>query len=287
MPYPAPPGPRMPYDRDGSAGVSYLGTPASPSSGIRSTSAGQLQAINAENGGGFNSGSIDSGNTATCVVIFPELRDIVGIYGPGGRGGAGRIYTSPDTTNGQDGTWTLRAFSSTFPGRTPVPTYYRQDIFTPTSALTGIKAVAYVGVFDGGFSSLHIYGKPSSGQNPDSLRMWQPVTDAELTGPLDFGDVPRGSISTMTFRVKNISGSHTANGPIGVTSETLYDAAPSLLPQFNLSADGGTTWASSLSLPSLAPGAISSVLTVRDSVNAGAALGPWALRLVASAASWS
>lgn len=286
MPYPAAPGKRMAYDRDGSAGGWWA-----TGSSIVSMSGADLQNLNNEASDNLNSPVSSSGpGTIAAFIIFPELRDIVGwfIRGSGQFGlTPANFQWSANTTTGLDGTWT-DITANWGPLSSSVNPDYRTSI--NTVSLTGVKGVRMLGTAASGSTilepfALHLYGGPSSGQNPDSLRIWQPVKNAEVTGVLDEGDIARGTSNTLTFRVHNQSGTKTAHS-VTISAEALTDASTSLLGQYLFSTDN-ITYASSLSLGDLGPGATTAVLYVRDNVDPAAALGPWAARIVASASSFS
>jgi hypothetical protein len=192
---------------------------------------------------------------------------------------------STNTTNGLDGTWTQVGPNVPVPSHPSVAPYYRDGIISATSL--GIKAlrIKLAGAL-GGFSTLHLYGNPSAGQNPNRLAIWHPTTDTHVTGPyFDWGDVPRSSSQDRTFRVKNLSPTLNAVG-IGLGLEALTDTAPSVPGQHTLSTDG-TTFTATISISDLAPGGISPVLTMRRVTPTNATLGTWAGRLFAQATSWS
>ncbi len=291
--YPAAPGQRMPYDRDGSVMTAWWGGQYPLIYGTAMSSINAEQPVNYPSGL-WSSGWYAGGGPVYVSTIFPELRDIAGLYIAAIFSVSFSDYltywTSTDTTTGMDGTWTQQT-TKVSPGATGYngsnPDAYRTDILSVS--WPGVKAVqAQFSSFGYGYQLLtwHLYGQPSAGQNPDSLRVWQPTTNAEVTGPLDFGDVTQGSIYTQQFRIANISSTYTANGPITISAETLYDANPSLIPQYNFSTNG-TSYSSSVTISSLAPGAVSSVLYVQGTISASAQLGPWALRILAIASSWT
>lgn len=286
--YPDAPGPRMAWDADGSvlvrnaAGVPTVLTLAN------------AQALNDEADTADVSGAANTINWYT--VIFPELRDIAGYFFSWG-GGANSFVTfagmgwSPDTTSGLDGTWnTVAGAVSATPVATSTPPTkptYRTSI--QTKALPGCKAVR-LGVQDnnafGPFArALHLYGAPSAAAG-NRLELWHPTLTQRL-GPadLDWGNAAQGSTAIRQFRVKNASASQTAN-TITVSLDALTDSSPTQVSQHSLSSDG-STFTGTLSLGNLAPGAISSILHLKRTQSATAALGLWSLRLKAVPVSWT
>lgn len=276
--YPDAPGLRMAYDRDGSVGA-------------RVSAGGSITALTGGNMATINDEDTDeigwTPSTDSLAILFPELRDIDGYaiswFSPDGSSPS-TIYTSVDTTNGFDGTWVSRGTFVNASLVAPIRT-------TQAVTWTGIKAVrihASGGSFGGSqhFQCVHLYGKPAAGENPDRLRWWQPVTDAEVTGPFfDLGDVPRGNTDIVQFRIKNNSATLTANS-IGISAEALTDTTPTNVGQHQFSTDG-VSYSSTINIGNLAPGALSGVLYMRRDTSASAVLSLWWTRFVATAASWT
>ncbi len=186
--------------------------------------------------------SFGAGHIVEIVVIFPELRDMIGFFvnldNNDNTNASNTLWdgvdTSTNTTSGTDGTWTnWAALSSNYTFRGAKPTT-RTNIITP-GTVTGIKGIRFGVQYNNDtewVNSFHLYGYPSTGQNPDSLRPWDPVLNQQADGTtLDFGDIARGTNATLTFRIKNVSSTLTANS-IGLTMEALTDSTPSLIGQF-------------------------------------------------------
>lgn len=282
--FPDVPGHRMPYDRDGSAFFSH----PEASSVVTEGSVGDAQAMNDESNSGYTNWGIFPNHRVG--VLFPELRDVVGFYVGRGAGILDTFQWSANTTSGYDGDWTTShaTFASDGPENFPVSPTYRTNIVA--ASITGAKAVKFrlhgaeVGV-GGWLYAFHLFGSIAAGQNPDRLRFWHPTLDQEVTGAyFDWGDVPRSSTATRTFRIKNNSATLTGNS-IVVGREALTDTAPTVVGQHELS--NGGAYATTQNIGALAPGVISSVLTVRRTTPADAALSTWALRLKAEAGSWT
>lgn len=276
--YPDVPGHRMAYDRDGSAGAIV-----ETSGGVTSLSGGDMVTINDEASGYVAM----SPSTKSLAIIFPELRDVVGyaaVYESTDGSAPSTVYTSVDTTNGYDGTWVNRG--------TFVNTTIGAGLRTIQSVTwSGIKAVRFHGAggnFGGSnrFLAIHVFGTPASGQNPNRLRLWHPTLDQEITGAyFDWGDVPRSTALTKQFRVKNNSSTLTANS-VALTREALTDTSPTNVSAHEFSTDG-VNYAGTVNIGNLAPGAISSVLTMRRTTPSTAVLSLWWARIVASASSWT
>lgn len=285
--YPDAPGPRMAWDADGSvlvrnaAGVPTVLTLAN------------AQALNDEADTGDLAGVNNAINWYT--VIFPELRDVAGYFFTWSGGNAtydtfNGMGWSPNTTNGLDGTWnTVAGAVSATPGidaPTTKPTY-RTSI--QTKALPGCKAVRFgiqdANAFGLSVRALHLYGVPSAAAG-SRLELWHATLAQRLGGAdLDWGNAAQGSTAIRQFRVKNASASLTAN-TITVSTDALTDSSPTQVSQHSLSSDN-SNFTPTLSIGSLAPGALSSVLYLKRTESASAALGLWSLRLKAVPASWT
>lgn len=286
--YPDAPGPRMAWDADGSVLVRNA-------NGVPTTlTLANAQALNDE----ADTGDVVGANNAIAwfTVIFPELRDLAGYFFTWG--GGSNLYVSfagmgwsPDTTNAVDGTWnTVAGAVSATPAAVSTPatkSVYRSSV--QTKALPGCKAVRF-GVQDQNafgpvVRALHLYGAPSAAAG-SRLELWHATLAQRLGGAdLDWGNAPQGSSATRQFRVKNASGSLTAN-TITVSLESLTDASPTQVSQHSLSSDS-STFTATLAIGSLAPGALSPVLYLKRTESATAALGLWSLRLKAVPVSWT
>lgn len=288
--YPDAPGQRMAYDRDGTSLVRVLYSASSVS-----TFSG-IDTMNAEAGNGV---TLASGTnppelgTIGAGLIFPELRDVVGVYHGiylawnNGTPTYNGMYWSPDTTNGIDGTWTLVSAPTRRSETDKVS--MRNDI--EAHSLTGVKGLMFratIGSAGGRVfrARVHVYGSPSAGAAPNRLRFWDPTLDQAVTPAFfDWGDVNRSTTLTKTFRIKNPSSTLTANS-VTLAVEALSDTSPTNTSAHEFSTDN-ITFASSINIGNLAPGALSSVLYVRRTTPASGVLGLWWCRLVASAASFT
>lgn len=254
--YPAAPGQRMAYDRDGSVMVHWIGGVGATGTIVTMTNS-QLVLMNNES----SDTSVSYGGTAYGqALIFPELRDIDGFHLNAQNNYGNTFQTSSDTTNGQDGTWVTRMASFAVSANSDNG-WYRNNI--NGLAVSNVKAIRFTAAYNQ--YSFHIYGKPSAGQNPNRFIFWHATLDQELAGnaldPGDGGDVTRGQTYNMTFRVKNNSATLTATN-LTLSVEALTDNSPSVVNMFTLSYAGGAFGANATA-PSLAPGAISGVFTLR------------------------
>ena len=218
------------------------------------------------------------------AILFPEKREVDGIYFA-----SQDIPTeqwtdhSDDTTNGTDGTWT--SFSVGGVSGEPADGY-RDNIIS--KALSNIIAVrAFIGrsqVSSGAsaFRTLHFYGSITPGETPDRLLFLDPDdADNEFTLPLDYGDVPRGQTSTDTFKVRNNSGSLTAN-TVQVTGADLSGGSGSWYTY----SDDDITYVATLALGNISPGG-TELVHIKQIVPDAQAPAVHAARTKLNVASWT
>lgn len=269
--YPDFPGPRIAYDKDGSQ-VYQVST----SNVVTAYSQAQATAWNNETNGGSGLGG------AYLLIIFPVLMDLVGVYLCAG--GLGATIVSSDTTNGIDGTWTTTPTIPSSPISAISP-YYRTQI-NPVS-LSGVKAIKFNALSGQGIYKVHLYGQPSA--VADRLEFWHPTLDQSLNVTpawLDWGNRPRGTTATKQFRIKNRSGSLTASS-ITVGMEAPTDSpTPTYVSQHDFSLDG-VSYSPTVVVSSLAPGAISAPITVRQTLSASASISLWTQRIYGTVGAWA
>ena len=285
--YPDAPAPRMAYDTDGTIAFRVLGgnpiTTYGPDSGtIRVMNNESSDLVDMTYG---SSGAVYVG------VVFPQQRDISGVYVSYNQVSSATLYYSTDTTSGIDGAWAVVPGASVIDSS--VQTSYRSSISTVSlSGVTGLRVRRPNGYGGGnGLRALHVYGSLSAGQTPDRLRQWHPTLDEPLDennsadgAYLDWGNVPRGTTQERSFRIKNNSATLTANS-IVVSNSILTDTSPTLNNQITYS-DGGA-FANSINIGNLVPGEISAEITVRRTISLSANMGPWSVRTIAEAGSWT
>lgn len=233
-------------------------------------------------------GTSSLGDAGMMALVFPVPYTLTHIYLFTGNNPSVTVKVSTDTTNGYDGTWTTARAGMDYKSASSnviTPSYRTQYALT---GAVGVKAVRLDPSGGTVYNVLHVFGYPTS--YTDRLEMWHPTLDQPLRDTpalLDYGDVPRGTTPTKQFRVKNLSASLTA-GSVTVGAEALTDSpSPTIVSQTQFSIGGGS-YASTASISSLAPGAISGIITSRLNTNTTTtALGLWAQRYYAQAASWS
>lgn len=211
---------RMAYDLDGTVVLRY------DTGAATELSASIVTELNDEDN--VKAFGIGSNDAAWVAFVFPELREIDGIftavYKATFASSFGAVQTSPDTTNGIDGTWTTRIADIT--DYESCYDNFRDEIVS--MAVPGIKGVrvrfAQSADTSAGAMAIHLYGPISPAETPDRMLFLDTGSDPAdevFTKPLDFGDVPRGQTTTGEFKIKNNSGSLTIN-TIQVTAEALY-----------------------------------------------------------------
>lgn len=285
--YPDVPGHRMAYDRDGSS--MFYWDSASLNT-LDSTK--RVEANDESTAADFLFISVNAGDPTRYVgLIFPEKRDLAGVHMSLSHlnGTRNNLQWSADTTTGVDGTWSNSIPMSDI-ATTDLGKEEMRNKIIPVS-IAGAKGVRFevVGGIGGGsdrrYYSFHVFGKPSTGQATDRLRLWHPTLDEEISGPyFDWGDVPRNAVLYKDFRIKNPS-TQTAND-VTLTAEALTATSPTMVSEFTFSI-GGSSYAYPLDIGALAPGTISPVITVRRIVASTAATSLWWSRFIASATSWT
>jgi len=284
--FPDVPGFRFEYDRDGSV---MLG------SGTTLT-VSQMRVLNSETP--FSDVNCGTG-TIGIAIAWPEPRTVTGIFTVGNYGlwesDNATVYSSPDTTNGADGTWTSVGQQyeniQDGTGAANIPTWCRQLLTANGPAgivpwnLPNIRGLQFAPVYRGGWrvNCMHIYGQIPLTSNPDRLVLCDASGAVTTNGAyFDFGNAARSTTDTKSFRIKNNSAVSTANS-IAVGMEALYDSSPTFSSNHDLNFGG--SWVKSGNIGNLAPGATSATIQFRRNTPAGAAVGPWQGRITAVPAS--
>lgn len=277
--YPDPPGNRLSYDKDGTIGLT---TDFSGGSVLRTFSAAEMLTMTDDSASGPGASGMFN-----VTLIFPSPRDITHMHSWWGNPNPPTPYmqSSIDTTNGIDGTWLavtgasyVNSSFSKIQARTP---------YALTANNTGLKAIRVRDSYGNrSLYGLHLYGRPT--EYGDRLVAWHPTLDQpfdDVPADLDWGDRPRDSVATKSFRIKNTSASLTASS-IVVGGTPLSAASPTLDSQTQYRVDGGA-YDASITIDSIGPGAISPVIDIQQSLLSTAALGLWSHRISAIAGSWS
>lgn len=295
--YPVAPAERIAWDRDGSLAVTI-----DDGGVVELLGAGIRQALNSETGSGSLALAPATSNrrVRTVAVVFPVLTDLSAFFlsqpnnGDSSGAHSWNVQTSKNTTNGLDGQW--KNVAGPFnPFHDVSPNYRRSEFIRSVSSVEttkGIRGVRFVGTATSNWigtilNALHLYGFPSSTATQERLSFWHPTLDAKTpVGWFDWGDVPRGTSEDRQFRIKNLSSTLSAEA-VEVYVEALSPGSPSVAGMHSFSLDGGATFRTREVLPTLAPGAVSPVFTLRRVVPTNAPISVWSARVVADVYSWN
>lgn len=237
-----------------------------------------------------------AGTSSYVVWIFPRKMDIDGTYlhirgdFTGVTDMRARIYTSTDTTNGVDGTWTYRGTQpthNTAGNNSGMIPQYRTDIQTAGwVGVKGLRLTAASGDRVGRINQVHLFGSPTAGEDTTLVQFWHPTLDQRVGAAyFDWGDVLRSTSTDKTFRIKNLSTTQVAND-VAVSFSAGTNATPSTPSQYTVS-DDGTNFSASVVIPGIAADTISGVLTVRRTTPANAQISLWSLSINAEPDSWT
>lgn len=296
--YPDVPDARIAYDVNGTQVYNIVGhVPALVAganvTGMNSEYGGPVGGLAAHDyaltSGDLSSSAGDSINGL--MFLFPQAMNISGMWTASNWGvSTFDVYTSVDTTNGIDGTWVQRVNDHVCDANSVSPDY-RNNIFSvPATGAIAVKITDVQGGSTGRvLSNVHIYGHPTA--SSDRLEFWHPTLDQPLYSTpayLDWAEVPRGTVTPPTkgVRLKNMASLLTAND-ITVAYETLTDNTNQFKNAHALSLDGGTSYASTANISSLAPGAISGLITIKYEPLITDELSLHAGRLKTTTVSWS
>lgn len=235
-------------------------------------------------------------------IIFPELRDVYGLayWAVASNSGSAMVPTdfeySVNTTNGIDGTWV--SVYALYPIQDLLYTtyswdhWYRIGIVTDDPLpVTGIRGLRWMQLLPAGLIAqgwwhhLHIYGDKATGATPDRLLFIDNDTGLEFEGPLDWGDVPRGTTLTHEIKVMNNSATLTAND-IDLSFEALTGPSAG----WHSMSDSGGAFGGTLNITSIAPTAsypAADTITIKLIVGDAENLGLQSCRLQAVTASWT
>ncbi len=282
--YPDAPSRRMALDDDGSIFATRHISAQAPVVEHNATTRAEVNDEDNTNLALYQTGGPQSYITAW---LFPELREFDGFFvAQSNTGGpAWDMYSSGDTTNFIDGTWTQRV-AGFARWTAPWPVQYREEI--ESQAVSNVRAVRFSAQYWNASSypqsirAFHVYGEISAGETPDRLLWFDQAAALEFAKPLDYGDVPRGSAEDFVTYLKNNSGSLTASS-VQVTAEDLYLGSGA----WYTFSEGGA-YSSTLSLASsIGAGANSPNITVRRIAPDAAALGLHAARAYANVGTWA
>lgn len=270
--YPDAPSRRMAWDADGSVGIAR-------NAAFQSTelTGSETAELNDEDNTASTYAVAGGGSPHYVIVIFPELREIDGVFAAA-VAGIGAFEASDDTTNGIDGTWDT--VTANMPDEETVFTRYRVGIVSAAeTARRGLRVVGNQALLQ----ALHIYGTISPGETPDRLLWLDEATGLEFTAPRDYGDRPRGSSLDYELRLRNNSATLTAN-TIQYTAEDLFLGSAAW---YTWTLPAGSTFQSVRSIASLAPATTTGLIVLRQIIPGTTVPQHYAARARAAVSSWS
>jgi hypothetical protein len=220
-------------------------------------------------------------------MFFPEARTLTewaASLGEANGTATLTCYYSTNTTNGIDGTWT--SFGTTGEAALFKPPSLAM-LLTPVHVnIPGVRGVEYriAGVTAGSTTStyslycMHLYGTYTQA----GVEFWHPTSNIPLPpNSFNLGDVSRSASYSPTFRIKN-QNAQTANNVVISAKEGIG----TMLAGTTFS-DGGA-YAASVTIASIATGAISPVITMKRTVGAGETQNTNnMLRVAADVTSWT
>jgi hypothetical protein len=202
--------------------------------------------------------------------------------------GTPTMSSSPDTTNGLDGTWSTVTITGTSAVLTNTDWWRSTLPATLTNNITGIRGLRISVQLSSGagqfniLRGLHIFGAKTSGQTADDIQFLNSDGTTVSTKDFDYGDIAAGgAVSDTTIYVKNSSGTKTANN----VALSFYGSNPG---DFLVSTDGGSTFLTSALLATLASGATQQLIVryTPPALASGNAT-PRAANLRAAVGSWT
>ena len=253
------------WNTDGSIG--YYTTNTSDRNNLTAMSGAQMDALCDWGPSSVSIGQVDTSNRwRSIIVVFPQPRDIRYISANHACFYAASntwVKISTDTTNGVNGTWTKMMDATTF---------YNVGwhvLYQPIGVTwNNVKAIEMGGENASSYTNGTIYNFSLWGEYTDDtgLVFWDGTNDVIMPNDnFDFGDILPSTSTVREFRVKNAF-TLTAN-TVNVGTSSGVDVG-SIRSGLEFSTDG-TNYSTSVSIASIAPGAISSKLYVRRTAPAG------------------
>lgn len=306
--FPANPVPdfRMALDVDGCAMYKIVG---SSRTALTAPQIAQICSDTDPSGGDYQLHGASS--TAALYIQFPEPRTVLGyFYNIGSANNATHclMETSTDSTDGINGTWTTATYpvigdSQYFygpltsgrwdfldavdgvgaPPTTPPPLGVWG--YAGHALVTGVRFTTTTSSAGGVSPHVALYGPFAANSTRLEFRM---ASADQRPGFVynNWGKVPQGSSGDKFYVLKNLATALIAGG-ITVFFDTLSDTTPSVPGQYLVSVDGGVTFAATGTITTLPPGASSPLIIVRRNTPTDAVAGTWAVRLRATATTWT
>lgn len=220
--------------------------------------------------------------------MFPEPRNITALslnWSDDDYSDRGPMYlqTSTDAINLTSGTWT-QAYNRTELNYWREPRNAAANISkmrVPWTVswpnIVAIRMLTGTSGFDG-LSEIHFWGNYTR----SGLAFWDTTSDTVMNAMnFDFGEIGQGTVHTRTFRIKNNRNLIANNVNIAAPSGGVGGVAAGL--EFS---DGGA-YTTSFTIPTIASGAISPVITVRRTVGPVETIVNGCGRITAVAQSWT
>lgn len=245
----------------------------------------------------LNTADDRTAGTSYLTLVFPQLRNLTGYFVRAEVLAGNQYYlpnqlaVSSDTTDGTDGSWTQLLNPWIYSSSLIVPRF--RDAIQPVTGGDNIKAVRFAvnkagAAVDGNdrtrLFALHLYGTLVGSNN--GIRFWNATLDQEMDkSNFDYGDIAQSTMVTRTFRLKNTS-SQTANTVVVSAESPDTGTIAALAAGMTFSTDN-SSYATTATVTSIAPGAISPVLYARRTVGAAETASARAARIKAVPGSWS
>lgn len=277
--YPSPPGPRIPYEADGTQ-VYIL-----PSDRASSVSSDSVSFLNNESYSTSDSLRLPVASGYRASFLFPYAYDISGICVISDHSSVTATpSTSVDAVGPWEGTWVPRSVANVVATTTAaVRTATRTNI--TNVSWRGVKALNFTfGAYSTrAVQAIHLYGRPS---NPSKhLTLWHATDDSPAPmSSLDWEDKGRGGVYETSFRVKNLSTTLNAY-TVTVSSDAPTHGTPDIGAMLFFSTDR-VTWRGVLPIGAIAAGTTSTRLYVRLVLPTDAPLDGWVQRIKFDAGSW-
>ncbi len=284
------PGARMGIDADGTIGLlsqadgTTFVAGRAPAIAWTEMSGAQMTSLNNEDA---SDDIFGPHNDHEVCIIFPEKRDIDGLFMAWDAITSGGTSYSADTTNGIDGSWTTLSYAGF---DWDADDEYRDNI--QGLSQTGVRAIRHFnGAQNADWRGAHTYGSMASGETPDRIIFLDEASGLEFgqsTAPeqMDFGDRPRGSIKDHEFRVRNnstVAGNNLTATTIVLTREALTGSMDTWMTYD----ENGGGFMTSETVTSLAPETNSALLTMRLDIADAATLFVWAARTKVAVTTWA
>ena len=233
------------------------------------------------------SGTVPSGSYYF-GFMFPEPRNITAFslyWADDNYADRGLVHmqVSTNATNFTNGTWDqkynhdeLLYWREPYGGSANIPKL-RVPWVVAWPNIVGIRMLTNTNGYQG-LSEIHFWGNYAH----SGLAFWDATSDTIMNAKnFDFGEIGQGTTHTRTFRIKNNRNLTANNVNIAAPSGGVGSVVAGL--EFS---DGGA-FAPSITIPSIATGATSPVITVRRTVGAVEAITNGCGRVTAVAQSWT